>query len=82
MEKQGAESNRACCMDSAEFVKIHPFIDSNGRTSRLKMNYQLMTEGFAPISIAKENRLEYFNTLEAYTVEDNLNPFAEMVAEL
>ncbi len=66
----------------AEFVKIHPFADGNGRTSRLIMNYQLMSEGFVPISIAKENRLEYFNTLEAYAVEDNLNPFAEMVAEL
>ena len=26
----------------AEFVKIHPFIDGNGRTSRIIMNYQLI----------------------------------------
>lgn len=52
----------------AEFVKIHPFSDGNGRTSRLIMNYQLMTNGFPAISIAKETRLEYFNTLEAYAV--------------
>lgn len=65
-----------------EFVKIHPFPDGNGRTSRLIMNYQLMTSGFPPISIAKENRLEYFNTLEAYAIEGNLAPFAEMIAEL
>lgn len=66
----------------AEFVKIHPFPDGNGRTSRLIMNYQLMAHGFAPISIAKENRLDYFNTLETYAVEGNLMPFAEMIAEL
>ena len=66
----------------AEFVKIHPFTDGNGRTSRLIMNYQLMTDGFPPVSIAKEDRLEYFKTLEAYAVEGKLQPFAELVAGL
>lgn len=66
----------------AEFVKIHPFPDGNGRTSRLIMNYQLMANGFAPVSIAKENRLDYFNTLESYAIEGNITPFAEMIAEL
>lgn len=66
----------------AEFVKIHPFPDGNGRTSRLLMNYQLLLSGFPPVSIAKENRLAYFNALEAYAVEGNLSPFADMLAEL
>lgn len=66
----------------AEFVKIHPFPDGNGRTSRLLMNYQLMNSGFLPVSIAKENRLEYFNALEIYAMEGKLEPFAEMIAEL
>lgn len=66
----------------AEFVKIHPFPDGNGRTSRLMMNYQLLASGFPPVSIAKENRLAYFNALEAYAVDGNLAPFADMAAEL
>ena len=66
----------------AEFVKIHPFVDGNGRTSRMIMNYQLLASGFLPVSIAKENRLEYFEVLEAYAVEGDLNPFANMIAEL
>ncbi len=49
----------------AEFVKIHPFVDGNGRTSRMIMNYQLMAGGFLPVSIAKEDRLEYFEALSA-----------------
>lgn len=38
----------------AEFVKIHPFVDGNGRTARLIMNYQLMSAGFLPVSINKD----------------------------
>ncbi len=66
----------------AEFVKIHPFVDGNGRTSRLIMNYQLMRNGFLPVSINKEDRLEYFNLLEEYAVNGNLAPFADFIAEL
>ncbi len=66
----------------AEFVRIHPFIDGNGRTSRLMMNYQLMMNGFLPISIAKENRLEYYNVLEEYAVNGNLEQFSELIAIL
>lgn len=66
----------------AEFVRIHPFLDGNGRTSRLLMNYQLLANGFPAVSIAKENRLKYFNTLETYAVEGNLAPFADMIAQL
>lgn len=66
----------------AEFVKIHPFEDGNGRTSRMIMNYQLIAFGFLPVSISKENRLEYFEALETYAVEGDLNPFADMIAEL
>ena len=44
----------------ADFVGIHPFIDGNGRTSRLIMNYQLLANRLIPISIPKLDRLEYF----------------------
>ena len=66
----------------AEFVKIHPFVDGNGRTSRLIMNYQLMVHGFLPISIAKESRLDYFEALENYAVEADLKPFVDFIATL
>ena len=66
----------------AEFVKIHPFVDGNGRTSRLIMNYQLMKNGFLPISVNKEDKLDYFNFLEEYAVNGNLEPFADFLAVL
>ena len=66
----------------AEFVRIHPFQDGNGRTSRLIMNYQLMGCGFLPISIAKENRLDYYNALDKYAAEGILDDFTNMISEL
>lgn len=66
----------------AEFVRIHPYTDGNGRISRMIMNYQLLSNGFLPVSISKENRLEYFEALETYVVNGDLAPFAEMIAGL
>lgn len=66
----------------AEFVRIHPFIDGNGRTARLIMNYQLMLQGFLPISIAKEDRLNYYNALEEYAVNNDLKNFVELIGYL
>ncbi|MFD1403006.1 Fic family protein [Robinsoniella peoriensis] len=66
----------------AEFVRIHPFLDGNGRTARLIMNYQLLRNGFLPISIAKENRLDYYNTLEEFAVNKNLAAFSALIADL
>lgn len=64
----------------AEFVRIHPFVDGNGRTSRMLMNYQLMLAGFLPVSIAKEQRLDYYEALEQYATAGDLTAFVDMVA--
>ena len=66
----------------AEFVRIHPFVDGNGRTGRLIMNYQLLKSGYLPVSIAKENRLDYYNALEQYASGGNLTVFSDFIAEL
>jgi Fic family protein len=66
----------------AEFVRIHPFTDGNGRTSRMIMNYQLMSDGWLPVSIPKKDRLDYYNVLETYAVTGDIEPFAAFVAGL
>lgn len=66
----------------AEFVRIHPFLDGNGRTSRLLANYQLIDKGFLPVSIAKEDRLAYYQALDQYAVHGELEDFVVMIAEL
>lgn len=65
-----------------EFVKIHPFIDGNGKTSRLLLNFELMKNGYTPIIIKKENRLRYYEVLDyAHTTMD-YHPFLEFIVEL
>lgn len=65
-----------------EFVKIHPFIDGNGRTSRLLLNFELMKSGYTPIIIKNENRAHYYEVLDhAHTTMD-YQPFLEFVAGL
>ena len=62
-------------------VTIHPFIDGNGRTSRLLMNLILLQNGY-PIAILKgddKSRLEYYNALEIAPTETNTKVFIDLI---
>ncbi len=65
-----------------EFVKIHPFIDGNGRTSRLLLNFELMKNGYPPIIIKNEVRARYYDVLDLAHTTLNYQPFIELIAEL
>lgn len=65
-----------------ELVKIHPFIDGNGRTSRLVMNLVLMNNGYVPVIIKKENRLKYYEALDKAHITGNYTDFIKLVNEL
>jgi Fic family protein len=66
----------------ADLVGVHPFIDGNGRTSRLVMNLLLLRAGFpiANISGEKTTRLAYYNALNASHIEHQPEPFRSLVA--
>lgn len=65
-----------------ELVKIHPFVDGNGRTSRLIMNLALMNSGYVPVIIKKENRLEYYEALDKAHTTNDYTDFVKLVAKL
>ena len=46
-----------------KLVSIHPFLDGNGRISRLILNLILLKNGYFPISIPNEKRKEYYESL-------------------
>lgn len=64
-------------------VTIHPFIDGNGRTSRLVMNLILAMNGY-PMAILKgdqDSRLKYFKALEAVQLDGEPEPFYQLVID-
>lgn len=62
-----------------KLVHIHPFIDGNGRTSRLLMNLLLMQAGYPPVIIAKQNRHLYYQHLQTAN-EGDVRPFVRFIA--
>ena len=65
-----------------ELVKIHPFVDGNGRTSRLVMNLSLMNSVYVPVIIKKEKRLEYYNALDKAHTTGDYTDFVKLINEL
>ena len=61
------------------FVKIHPFIDGNGRTARLLLNLELMKNSYPPVIIKKEERVEYYDALDKAHVTNEFNDFIKLV---
>jgi Fic family protein len=64
-------------------VNIHPFIDGNGRTSRLIMNLFLLKAGFplTIISSDEKNRNIYFDALNQARDESNPEAFKIFIAQ-
>ncbi|WP_316634613.1 Fic family protein [uncultured Flavobacterium sp.] len=65
-------------------VTIHPFIDGNGRTSRLIMNLILMQKGYliANIKGDYENRMQYYQTLEIAQTKKDKEDFLLFIAQI
>ena len=63
-----------------EFVKIHPFVDGNGRTARLLMNFIVMKYGYPPLVIKKEQRFEYYTALDTAHTTGDYAQFIKLVA--
>ncbi|MDR0733419.1 MAG: Fic family protein [Dysgonamonadaceae bacterium] len=65
-----------------ELVKIHPFIDGNGRTSRLLMNLYLLSKGYIITSLKANNEAKqaYYTALEQSHTDGNRAAFNLIVA--
>lgn len=65
-----------------EFERIHPFVDGNGRTGRLLMNFILHKNKFPMINIPKKKRFKYYEFLQMAHKTGKLNPFVNFLMEI
>lgn len=62
-------------------VRIHPFVDGNGRTARLLMNMILLKGGYPAGLIRKEDRLRYIMGLEKAQLGGDKMDYEEVIYE-
>ena len=64
-----------------QLVTIHPWVDGNGRMSRLVMNHLQYEFGLVPVKIVKEDKTEYIQALVDSREQESLEPFREFMME-
>ncbi len=62
-----------------QLVTIHPWVDGNGRMSRLVMNHLQYEFGLVPSKVIKEDKAEYIQSLIDAREQETLLPFYEFM---
>ena len=64
-------------------VRIHPFIDGNGRTARLVMNLILLRNGYTIANLKGDaaSRMDYYQALEKVQVDNEPTVFYQQVID-
>lgn len=62
-----------------KFIKIHPFRDGNGRTSRILLNYMFVRYGYPTITITGKEKFAYFNGLQKAITENNYTQLIDII---
>lgn len=78
--KQQYHILKAIALLHLEFESIHPFIDGNGRTGRLLLNFELIKHGLLPVNIKFTDREKYYNSFDEYHINNNADYLTDLIA--
>ena len=63
------------------FGYIHPYPDGNGRLARFLMNAMLASGGYPWTVVRVEDRTAYLAALDSASIDRDIGPFADFIAE-
>jgi fido (protein-threonine AMPylation protein) len=63
-------------------IEIHPFVNGNGRTARLCVNYFLRRYGLWPLPIERPETTAYIQAAEQFHIDGSVEPFARFLRGL
>lgn len=76
-----SETIEAVALLHLKFESIHPFINGNGRTGRLLLNFELMKNGFLPVNVKFSDRVKYYNCFDEYSKNGLPDMLTELIAD-
>jgi fido (protein-threonine AMPylation protein) len=77
-EQYDASALHVAVWAHAQVIRVHPFEDGNGRTSRLVMNILLTRLGLRAVAV-EVCKQEYYACLNKYFDSDDLQPLIDLV---
>lgn len=64
-----------------KFETIHPFIDGNGRSGRLILNFELMKNGYVPINIKYKDRRKYYDAFKVWNEKEDSSLMTDLICD-
>ena len=64
-----------------KFETIHPFLDGNGRSGRLILNFELMKNNYVPINIKYIDRRRYYDAFKLYNEKEDISLMVDLICD-
>ena len=64
-----------------KFEGIHTFVDGNGRTGRLILNFMLMQAGYPPINVKYSDRKRYYEAFNQYYMCNDISIMIQIIVK-
>lgn len=64
-----------------KYESIHPFLDGNGRSGRLILNFELMKNNYVPINIKFKDKRRYYDAFKSYNDTEDISLMVDLICD-